>query len=87
MLRERHVGRAKEKRARGREKTGRGEDGGGCSQVMHGRSRMTTGGEGGVLDTTHDPCIPTWYVQCPDGTRGAFTDQADIACTKREAKT
>ena len=43
-------------------------------RVMHGRSiysRMTI-----------DPRIPA---QCRDGVRRVSTDQADIACTKREA--
>ena len=38
--------------------------------VSHDRSRMTI-----------DPCI----LQCRDGARRVFTDQADIACNKREA--
>ena len=42
----------------------------GCIHVMHDRSRMTI-----------DPRIPT----CRDGVRGVCTDQADIACNKREA--
>ena len=44
--------------------------GGGCTHVMHGRSRMTI-----------DPRIPF----CRDGARRVFTDQEDIVCTKREA--
>ena len=43
---------------------------GGCTQFVHGRSR-----------TTIDPRIPTM----PDGARRVFTNQADIACIKREA--
>ena len=43
----------------------------GCTQLVHGRSRMTTG-----------PRIP---LLCRDGARRVFIDQADIACTKREA--
>ena len=43
--------------------------GAGCTHVMHGRSRMTI-----------DPRIPTM----PGRNTSGFTDQADIACTKRE---
>ena len=39
---------------------------------MRGRNRMTI-----------NPRIPT--VQCRDGARRVFTNQADIACPKREA--
>ena len=47
---------------------------------MHGRSRMAV-----------DPRIPTmprrstsdFHLQCRDGARRVFTDQATIACTKR----
>ena len=42
--------------------------GGGCTQLVHGRSRMT-------IDSR----------MCWDGERRVFTNQADIACTKREA--
>ena len=43
--------------------------GGVCTHSMHSRSRMTV-----------DPRTPTM----PDGARRVFTDQADIAFTKRE---
>ena len=46
-------------------------EGGGGTQFVHGRSRMTI-----------DPRIP---VLCRDGARRLFTKQADIPCTKREA--
>ena len=46
-----------------------GVGGGVCARVMHG-SRMTI-----------DPRIP---LQCRDDACRVFTDQADIACTKRE---
>ena len=42
---------------------------GGAAIVIHERSRMTVG-----------PRVPTTLY----GTRRVFTDQADIACTKRE---
>ena len=48
----------------------RGRWGGSVLIVMHGRSRMAI-----------DLRIPTM----PDGARRVFTDQADIASTKREA--
>ena len=49
---------------------GRGRSWGrGCIHVMHDRSRMTTG----IVS-----------LQCRDGVRRGFTDQADIACTKLE---
>ena len=46
-----------------------GGGGGGCTQFVHGRSRMTI-----------DP-----RTLCREGARRVFTNQADIACTKREA--
>ena len=47
--------------------TGAGGRGRGCTQVAHGRSRMT-------ID-----------LLCRDGAHRVFTNQADIACNKREA--
>ena len=44
--------------------------GGGCTQFVHGRSPMTIG-----------PRIPTM----PGRSTSGFTNQADIACTKRQA--
>ena len=43
---------------------------GGVLIIMHGRNRMTI-----------DPRVPTMR----KGARRVFTDQADIACTEREA--
>ena len=44
--------------------------GGGVLIIMHGRSRMN---------------IDLASLQCRDGARRVFTDEADIACTESEA--
>ena len=64
-----------------------GGGGEGTHHVMHGLSRMTIGPHirtmaAGRSRMATDPSIPTMP---GDGARRPFTDQADIACTKREA--